>query len=403
MKNSILLLFQNPAATPSLEGLQAEWDIFKAATPQEGLQLLSQHPRDALLTDLPSTPETRAFLKTLAARFPKVVRLRAYGPSEAANRLASDSSIHQYVPAGCGDDLLLSAIQRARLLNGWFTDPAIQPLFSRLDKLPSVPSVYLRLLEALRSPETSTDQLGNIIAQDPATTAKILQLVNSAFFGLGHNIVSPGEAVSYLGIERVRSLVLLVHTFSNYEQEEAVPIKTEALSRHSLLTANLARALAREESQDAKTTEMCFTSGVLHDLGKLILAVNQPESYTKAIALAKERSMTLHAAEIEIFGASHAEIGACVLGIWGLPPEIIEAIAFHHQPNNHFWDAFGPVTAVHAADALIHEFRPDPLAGAQAALDLDYLHRLNVHERVPDWRGFCQDVIAQIDNAPAKR
>src|SRR5262245_58230120 len=134
MKNSILLLFQDPARAPGLESWQAEWDVYKASTPQEGLQLLAQHPHNALLTDLPLTPETRQFLQTLASRFPKVVRVHAYRSGQAPKNLASDTSIHQYVPAGCADELLLASIQRARLLNGWFTDPALRPLFSRLDK-----------------------------------------------------------------------------------------------------------------------------------------------------------------------------------------------------------------------------------------------------------------------------
>jgi putative nucleotidyltransferase with HDIG domain len=253
-------------------------------------------------------------------------------------------------------------------------------------------------MEKLQSPDTTTDELGAIIARDPVATAKILQLVNSAFFGLGHNITSPGEAVSYLGIERVRALMLLVHTCSNYEQQEGAPVKAEALARHSLMTGNLARLISREESRDAQTAEKSFTGGILHDLGKLMLAVNQPADYTTALHLAQTQNRPIQDAETEVFGGSHTEIGACVLGIWGLPPEIVEAIAFHHAPNKHFWDAFGPVTAVHAADCLLHEFKPDTGGAAPPAFDHDYLARLGLQDRVDTWRDLCREALAQVDN-----
>jgi putative nucleotidyltransferase with HDIG domain len=395
MKNSMLFCFSNPAASPEAAGLEGDWNVVQAAHPEEALEAMAKQPFDVLVTDASSQP----FLDEVKNRFPRTVRILGYDAARLDRSLKSAGDVHQYVPQQCRSDTLLSAIQRARLLNTWMSVPAMQQLFAQMHTLPSVPVVYLQLMQKLESLEVTAEEIGALIAQDPLLTAKLLQLVNSAYFGLGHNIVSPDEAVTYVGLERARALLVLIHTFSSYESSPAVALNTEALRRHSMITAVLARQLSREESKNTRNAEIAFTGGVLHDLGKLILAVNLPEDFHRVQPVARENHISVHAAEKELFGANHAEIGACILGTWGLPSEIVEAIAFHHEPGPHFWDAFGPVTAVHVANVMAHELAPDPSGGPAPKLDLAYLDRLNLTPRVDEWREICRQAAGSFNNS----
>jgi HD-like signal output (HDOD) protein len=229
-----------------------------------------------------------------------------------------------------------------------------------------------------------------IVADDFAMTAKLLQLVNSAFFGLGRNITSPAEAVSYLGIERTKALVLLAHTFSMYEVDKSSAFSFERLWAHSLVTGKFARWIAQEETSDQQLAGAAFTAGLLHDIGELMTAVNLPQEYNHLVKRVQDESITFEAAERETLGTTHAELGACVLGIWGLPLEILEAIAFHQVPSQHAGSTFSAVTAVHVADSLEHELNPASVEAARSKIDLDYLMRLGLSDRLESWRRLCR-------------
>jgi putative nucleotidyltransferase with HDIG domain len=201
-------------------------------------------------------------------------------------------------------------------------------------------------------------------------------------------LASP-EAVSYLGIEKTKTLVLVAQAFSGMEGAKSSPFSIERLWRHSMSTGKLAQWIARDETGDARMADETFTAGVLHDVGKLMLAANLPEEYNAIYKRAQEKQISLEVAEREAFGTTHAEIGACLLGAWGLPFSVVEAIAFHHNPAQHPMKDFGPVTAVHVANVLDHEMQPDPEEKLPRKIDADYLARLNRENLPAHWRQVC--------------
>jgi len=219
-----------------------------------------------------------------------------------------------------------------------------------------------------------------------AMTAKILKLVNSAFFGLGRQISSPAEAVSYLGMDTIKSLVLSIHAFSQFASARFGAFSIDALWAHSQNTAGLAKELARMENAEQKVMDEAFVAGLLHDTGKLVLASNFPQQYEQVLQAGRSGTLAALTAEENTFGANHAEVGGYLLGLWGLPVPVVEAIALHHQPGKGSHLVFSPLTAVHAANVLVNLHVIQNEASVSAELDLKYLGNLGLDSHVEHWR-----------------
>ena len=238
---------------------------------------------------------------------------------------------------------------RAAALEASLDNDRLKQLVSRMDRLPSIPSVYSEIVEKLQQREVRLEEIGAVIAKDIGMTANILKLVNSAFFGLRRQMVDPAEAVTYLGLETVKTLVLSIHAFSQFEGVEMEGFSLSSLWQHSLQTAALARAIAGAEQAEGKLRDESFVAGMLHDAGKVVLAANFAPQYVEAMRLARTNNLELLAAEEQVFGANHAAVGGYLLGLWGLPVPVVEAIALHHNPARSLNRTFSPLTAVHVA------------------------------------------------------
>jgi putative nucleotidyltransferase with HDIG domain len=165
----------------------------------------------------------------------------------------------------------------------------------------------------------------------------------------------------------------------------------ESLWKHSLRVGHFARTIALTENGDPTMAEESFTAGLLHDLGKLLFAANMPQQFAEALAMAQGQRRSLWEVESQIFGATHAEVGACILSVWGLPGQIIDSVVSHHHPFRLLTRPFSPMTAVFAANIIEHEVRPENSATPRDELDLGYLKDLGLSERAEEWRRSCLD------------
>src|SRR6202034_2978370 len=182
-------------------------------------------------------------------------------------------------------------------------------VISRLGKLPSMPTLYFEILRQLDSPGATVENVGRIIAQDPGMTAKMLQLVNSAFFGLCRHLTDPTEVVLQLGLETIKSLVLGIHVFGELDMANGGEMTAQTLWQHSLATATLARRIANKERLEKSVVEDSFTAGLLHDVGRLVLLANLPKEYAEALRRSRTENLPLVEAERAVFGTTHAEVG----------------------------------------------------------------------------------------------
>lgn len=368
-----------------LRSMRDEWVMGFAASGPEALEILERAPFDVVVSDMRMPGMDGAkLLSEVMRRYPEIIRIVLSGHSDEETILRSVGPAHQYLSKPCDAEVLKTTVGRACALRDLLNDDTLKRLVSRLDSLPSLPSLYVELMEELRSGKASMARIGEIISKDIGMTAKVLQLVNSAFFGLPRHVSSPTEAVVLLGIDTVKALVLSVHVFSQFEPAQLHTFSISELQRHSLATAARARSLTEVENLEPMLRDHAFMAGLLHDAGKLILAANLPDPYSEVIQRASAEKLPLHEAEHRVLGVSHAEVGASLLGIWGIPDPIVEAVAFHHQPVACPHRSFSPLTAVHVANALEHRDSDRHEAGSE--LDLDYLNNLGLSERLDSWR-----------------
>lgn len=224
-------------------------------------------------------------------------------------------------------------IERALLLNQWLSRPEFRMLLPRLRTIPSLPESHRRVVEALQDPQFELEQVARIVAQDVGLTAHLLRVVNSAALGLAHPINSISDAIALVGAVRLQSLVMSAWAFSFADEKMCRGFSPAAEWQHALAVAQAAEALARERRAKPAMIESAFVAGILHNVGKVMLAANSPEAYADIIALARKQGHPLWQTETEVLGYSHAEVGGCLLGLWGLDLTIVEAVSRHHRAD----------------------------------------------------------------------
>jgi HD-like signal output (HDOD) protein len=372
----------------SLRRRRREWDMTFALGGEVGAAKLEAESFDVLVTDMRMSKVDGAALLGIARNLhPEMIRIVLSGFSEQEAILRTLPVAHQFLSKPCEAAKLENTIERACNVQQILDNPEVKAKIGSSDSLPVLSRNYHALNQALADEFVSVSRVAGIIETDIAMSAKLLQIVNSAFFGLSRRLKSVADAINYLGLHLIKNLALSIEVFGNFrEQKLAEVISLEALSNHSLLAARIANHLIddRDVAKDA------FAAAVLHDVGKLVLAAHLPEVITQSVEHAETHGVPLHVAEKELGNVGHAEVGAYLLGRWGLPYPLIEAVAFHHAPGSVSHDTFDLLSAVHVANALAEEFAPTPQRGEVPYMDLEYLERLGVTEKLPGWRELAE-------------
>jgi putative nucleotidyltransferase with HDIG domain len=393
-----------PGLRTELTALDPDWHAEFTGAAGDALTLLTERSFHAVVADdtLPDMDGLR-FLSTVQEKHPDSHRLIVC-ELDSNIGLKSTRLTHQCIPKPWDKEIIHTVLERAFARSVWLSNPTVRNLVQRMPILPSPPTFYFELVRALRSAEVDLEHLANRAAQDPALTAKLLQITNSAALGLRHKVTRVQDALSYLGLETTRSLVLLAHTFSYCDKIRAAGFSIERLWQHSLTVGALAKRIAREQKSSPEITDECFLAGLLHDIGKLLLAVNMPDEYSRVIFTVEQHTthsdpgskpLPLWQAELDQFGASHAEIGAELMAVWNLPLPVVEALALHHRPTKLLSTAFSPLTAVHVANAFAASFTEPGEPASHAEIDLTYLWDIDLAEQLEPWREACREELAR--------
>jgi HD-like signal output (HDOD) protein len=258
-------------------------------------------------------------------------------------------------------------------------------LVGRIRNLPAVPRIYAKLQAMVKDDSVSVKEVARLISTDSAISAKILHIVNSAFFRLARRVTNIEQAVAYLGFATIRNIAMSVEIFSQWPATASGPVDPEKLQSHAQQVSAAARCL----TANTPIADDALLAGLLHDIGYLILAQECPTELQSAVRLAAETHIPLYEAETRIFGASHAEIGAYLLGIWGLPYPVIEAVAHHHAPHRVTSSDFDVLAAL----AVAHSLTP----GDAGAFDIELPADAGVDET------YLASVHAPFDWAEAQR
>ncbi len=378
------------------------WDMSFLASGEEALELLSQKSFDAVVTDMrmPGINGVQ-LLDEVSRLYPNVVRFILSGHSKDDMTLQSVKSAHQFFPKPCNIDSLKAALSKSFSLRDLLVDKKLQTVVSGLDALPSPPHLYSTLVGKLKLSEISINEIEEIISQDPAISTKVIQLVNSAFFGLGRQVSNPEEAVTLLGVDIIKHLVLSVDLFSQFDEQKLSRsgFILEKSVDHSVRVGLIAKRIAISEEAEKQIIEQSYLAGFLHDVGIFVLVDSMPEKYKKVVELEQNEHMDTYIAEREIFGADHAAVGAYLFGLWGFSDPVLEAVAFHHIPHKVGGTKFTPLTAVHVASTL-ENVRSEKSAGPVSdRLDMQYLSCLGLEDRIQVWETLCNDELTDRDRS----
>ncbi|MFQ5450947.1 MAG: HDOD domain-containing protein [Nitrospinaceae bacterium] len=370
-----------------LRSMREKWHTEFAESGPMALKLMEKSSFDMVVTDM-RMPEMDGaqFLNEVKRMYPDTIRIILSGQAEDQALVRAAGSMHQFLSKPCEFNSLKTFLEKTFSLRNLLTNPDLKKLISQIKSLPVLPKLYVEIMEELESPDASIEKVGMIIEQDIGMSSKILQLANSAFFGFSQKIATPFHAAQILGLDTITSLVLSHQLFSKFQKDHIKYLSIDRLWRHSLRVGELARKMEKMEKLDSNSKSFGFTAGLVHDIGKLIMASNFPALYQKTWQLSKTSGLEFWQAEKEVFNSTHAEVGAYLLGLWGIPDPVVEAVAFHHDPSQLSHLPSPPLILVHAADALAYQKEAGPDGPCASKLNMDFLEKVGWTDRLSKWR-----------------
>lgn len=380
-----------------LRSLRNEYDMHFASGGSDALQIMEGDRFDVIVSDMRMPGMDGAeLLEIIKNKYPHTIRIMLTGQADEHSILRTVGVVHQFLSKPCDPEKLKMILIQTSSLQDMLSDGRLKDLISQLGVLPSLPSTYARLQKALAVPDVEINELGNIIAQDIAMTAKVLQLVNSSFFGIYSKVDTPGRAVALLGIDTIKVLVLGLDLFSKIKvSDEVFPI--DRLWRHSLMVGKVSKAIATRQSDEKTLISNTLLAGTLHDLGKLVLLSFLPDQYRQALEMAQEKNITMTQAEEAVFGVNQGVVGSYLVGLWGFSGPIIEAIGFQNNLEKYPASAFNPALAVHVANVLYYRNRPEEIVGRPLNFNIPVIEHLGLLDKLGDWEKICSEIMHAED------
>jgi HD-like signal output (HDOD) protein len=354
-----------------------QWEVETALSGAEALELLGEEKFDVIVTDMRMPRMDGAqLLAQVQATHPDVVRIVLSGYAEEEAALRAVGVAHQFLAKPCLPEELAQTIKRTFELQRLLDSEHVQRLVGSIPSLPVVPAVFSKISDMLINPDVSLSAVARVVETDPALCAKLLQLVNSSFFANRYPTTEIQDAVVRLGLSTLKSLVLALTAMDQMRPHKRIKgFSPEIQAHHASLVARVTSSFY--EGKQAKAH--AFMAGMLHDIGKWVLASAAPELLEQALRKANEERVPFDVAERALYGATHAELGAYLLGIWGIPTVVVDAVAHHHSPANvsKTDSPFPLACALHVVDGISHgrPFEPAQLLALGCPIAVDELEK----------------------------
>jgi HD-like signal output (HDOD) protein/ActR/RegA family two-component response regulator len=381
--------------------VESGWELCFATDGEAALEEMNRAPIDIILCDAHMVKMSGAtLLKRVQERDPSVVRILLSGHTGLDVLRTALPHAHQFLPKPCDGQLLKATLDSACGVRALLGRAEMRQLVGTSNELPSAPRTFIELSNALANPNTSARSVSDIIERDIAISARVLQLVSSAFYGLPRAVTSIGGAVAYLGVEVIKAIVLSVEVSRMFPLTQSIPdFSVDALQQQGMRVSQFAkRILGHEPGGD-----VLIVAGLLQDTGQLVLASRAASRFGLALSTAGQRKQPLHEIELDLFGASHAEIGAYLLGLWGLPQRVVDTVASHLEPQRRSSRVFDAAAALYVANQLLAD--PDvpaveELMPHSVAIDLKFLRSVGVAHQLEEWRRLARNFGPTRSQAP---
>jgi len=394
-RKRILFVDDDPKVLESMQriffDMDDEWDMEFANSGQEALDFMEIQPFDVVVSDM-RMPEMDGaeLLSQVKEQYPATVRFILSGFSDKEMILRTVGPADQFLTKPCDPDVVKEAITNALNAQNLVDTKKLRAMVSKMRSLPTLPALYVELKEAIESDRSSFKDIAQIVQCDIAITAKVLQLVNSAFFGLRNRMDNLQTALTYLGLESLKAIILTTDVFSKFSQEEIETFDIEALYQHSVFVSMVARKIMGSVKRDQGLQDIACTAGMLHDVGKLIFIRNMADEYKNVYQRAQEESKPLYEIEREVLGVTHADIGGYLMSTWGLPEEIVNIISLHHSPAEALVDTQSPMAIVFMANILAREDTDLAESDLDSKLEKGVLTKTDLVGQLPEWREITQ-------------
>jgi putative nucleotidyltransferase with HDIG domain len=372
----------------AFHSMRGEWTMEFLPSGAAALASLAITPADVIVSDMRMPGmDGWQLLAEVKKAYPQTVRLVLSGQADPTSVMRAVGTAQRYLAKPCASEALKAAIAQTQMLRQLLSSERLAQLVGAVGMLPSAPTAFQNILACLQDPAASLGDVARIIGQDVAMTANIMKLVNSAFFGSRRPVVSAERAVAYLGMDTIGALVLGHSIFKGGAATGIAGLNMEQLWQHSLETGSAARAIALAENFSNAEVDEAFLAGVLHDVGKVVFA-------TRAAAVPNEPSA---GEDIMVkMEAHHAEVGAYLLGLWGFPDSIVEAVAFHHTPSRASDKRLTLSGIVHVADRLVHQRCDNDAGQNDPGLEPGYLENLGLDGAVLRWSAALNVVDSEL-------
>jgi putative nucleotidyltransferase with HDIG domain len=372
----------------AFHSMRGEWSMEFLPSGAAALASLALLPADVIVSDMRMPGmDGWQLLAEVKRLYPQTVRLVLSGQADATSVLRAVGTAQRYLAKPCASEAVKAAIAQTQMLRQLLSSDRLARLVGEVGMLPSAPTAFQDILTCLQDPTASLGDVARLIGRDVAMTANIMKLVNSAFFGSRRPVVSAERAVAYLGMDTIGALVLGHSVFKGGEGSSTPGFDWEQLWQHSLQTGSAARAISFAENLSTAEADEAFLAGVLHDVGKVVFAT-RAASVANVPAVGDDTMATMQ--------AHHAEVGAYLLGLWGFPNSIVEAVAFHHTPSLVSQKCLTLAGIVHIADRLVHQRCDSASAQIDLGLEPGYLDSVGLDGGVSRWSAALDAVDSEL-------
>ncbi|WP_033067907.1 response regulator [Thalassospira australica] len=391
-----------------LRSARPQWNLHFANGGIEALKLAENQDFDVIISDIQMPGmDGITLLEKLQKTQPDAVRIILTGHTDNASYLRTIGPAHQFISKPCDNKTLIDSIENAVGLRQLLQSSELRTLVASSKSLASPPDTYMRLETAFADPNYALGNVSDVVESDIALTTEVLKLTNSSYFAVTQNISSVAHAVRMLGTETLKALALFVGLYRGFEGPAHQAAKLKRLCHRSQQIGVTAALIAEYENLPREICHAVPSIGMLSHIGTLILHTNRPEEMEAVLARVEAEGISIDQAEQEHFGAGHAEIGAYLLGLWGFPAPVIQAVAYHHRPMDLPHKEMNGLTAIYVAQNLTREIADRDAGNAVISnIDQDYLAQIGKQHRLEEWTNLAAIVsekYRELTNSPEQR